>query len=63
MIRNNEKKCLSRDCKRRILRRMKMVNNMKLLLDKIKSEKRKKNKIFDKFKQLENELVRIKCAK
>ena len=35
---------------------------MKLLLKKIKSEKRKRNKNFDKIKQLEILLVRIKYA-
>ena len=35
---------------------------MKLFLNKIKSEKRKKNKIFDKIKQLEILLVRIKYS-
>ena len=36
---------------------------MKLLLNKIKLEKRKRNKIFDKIKQLEILLVNIKYAK
>ena len=35
---------------------------MKLLLNKIKSEKKKKNKNFDKYKELETLLVRIKYA-
>ena len=35
---------------------------MKLLLNKIKSEKKKKNKNFDKIKELELLLVRIKYA-
>ena len=36
---------------------------MKTSTDKIKSEKKRKNKIFDKIKQLETELVKIKYAK
>ena len=35
---------------------------MKLILNKIKSEKKTKNKNYDKIKQLEILLVRIKCA-
>ena len=45
---NKENKKLSRNRKRRIERRK---NDMKLLLQKIKSEKKKKNKNFDKIKQ------------
>ena len=62
MIINNEKKNLSRDTKRRINRRDKINDDMKLLLKKIKSEKENKYKNFDKIKQLEILLVRIKYA-
>ena len=44
MIINNENKKLSRNKKRRIDRRNKINNDMKILLNKIKSEKKKKNK-------------------
>ena len=54
MIINNETKKLSRNRKRRI------SDDMKLLLNKIKSEKKKKNKNLDKIKQLEILLVNIK---
>ena len=60
MIINNENKKLSRNRKRRIERKSKIDNNMKLILNKIKSEK--KNKNFDKVKQLEILLVKIKYA-
>ena len=59
---NNEKEKLSRNRKRRIDRRNKIINDMKLLFNKIKSEKKKKNKNFDKIKQLEIVLVRVKYA-
>ena len=62
MIFNNENKKLSRNRKKRIDRKNKMNDDMKLLLNKIKSEKKKKNKNFDKIKQLEILLVRIKYA-
>ena len=62
MITNNENKKLSRNRKRRIERKNKINDNMKLLLNKIKSEKRKRNKNFDKVKHLEILLVRIKYA-
>ena len=51
---NNENKKLSRN------RKNKINNNMKSLINKIKSEK--KNKNFDKIKNLETELVKIKYA-
>ena len=57
---NNESKKLSRNRKRRIERKSKTDNNMKLLLNKTKSEKKKKN--LDNVKQLEILLVRIKYA-
>ena len=63
MIINNENNKLSRNRKRRIERKNKINNDMKLLLNKIKSEKKKKNKDFGKIKQLEILLVNIKYAK
>ena len=57
MIINNENKKLSRNTKRRIDRKNKINNHLKLLLNKINSEKKKKNKNFDKIKQLEILLV------
>ena len=62
MIINNETKKLSRNRKRRIERKNKISSDMKLLINKIKSEKRKTNKVFDKIKQLEMLLVQIKYA-
>ena len=62
MIINNENKKLSRNRKRRIERKSKLNDDMKLLLNKIKSEKKKKNKDFDKIKHLEILLVNIKYA-
>ena len=62
MIINNETKKLSRNRKRRIARKLNMNNEMKSLLNRIKSEKKKKNKNFDKIKQLEILLVNIKYA-
>ena len=44
MIINNENKKLSRNRKRRIERKSKLSDDMKLLLNKNKSEKRKKTK-------------------
>ena len=58
----NDNKKLSRNTKRRSDRKNKKNDDMKLLLDKIKSEKKKKNKNLDKIKQLEILLVRIKYA-
>ena len=58
----NENKMLSRNRKRRIERRNKINGDMKLILNKIKSEKKKKNKYFDKIKQLETLVVRMKYA-
>ena len=59
MIMKNGNEKLSRNRKRRIERKSKMDNNMKLLLNKIKTEKKKK---LDKVKQLENLLVQLKYA-
>ena len=62
MIINNENKKLSRNRKRRIDRKNKLNDDMKILINKIKSEKRKRNKNLDKIKQLEILLVNIKYA-
>ena len=62
MIINNETKILSRNRKRRIARKLNMSDDMKSILNKIKSEKKKKNKNFNKIKQLEILLVNIKYA-
>ena len=45
MIMNNEKKKLSWNRKRRLTRNNKMGENMKVLLNEIKSEKKKRIKI------------------
>ena len=60
VIIDNENKKLSRNRKKRIERKSKINDNMKLLLNKIKSEKKKK---LDKIKQLEIDLVKIKYSK
>ena len=62
MIINNETKKLSRNRRRRINRRNKLSSDEKLILNKIKSEKKKKNKNFDKIKQLKILLVNIRYA-
>ena len=62
MMTINENKKLSRNRERRIDRRNKINDDMKLFLSKIKSEKKKKIKNFDKIKHLEILLVRIKYA-
>ena len=62
MIINNETKKISRNRKRRINRKNKISSDMKLLLNKIKSEKKKKNKNLDKIKQLKILLVNIRYA-
>ena len=62
MMIDKENKKLSRNRKKRIERKNEINDNMKLLLNEIKSEKRKRNKNFDKIKQLEILLVRIKYA-
>ena len=46
----NEKKKLSRNRKRRIEQRNEINDDMKLLSDKIKSQKKKKCKSFEKIK-------------
>ena len=55
-------KKLSRIKKRRIDRKNKIDDNMKLLLNRTKLKKKKQNKNFDKIKQLEILLVNIKYA-
>ena len=51
VILNHENKKLSRNRKRRIERKNKIDDNMKSLLNEIKSEKRKRNKNFNKIKE------------
>ena len=60
VIIDNENKKLSRNRKKRIERKSKIIDNMKILLNKIKSEK--KNKVLDKIKQLQIDLVNIKYS-
>ena len=62
MIINNENKKLSRNSKRRNIRKNKINDDMKSILNKIKSEKKKNNKNVDKIKELETLLVRTKYA-
>ena len=62
MINNNENKKLSRNTKRRNERRKKNNDDMNISLNKIKSEKKKKNKKLDETKQIKILLVRIKYA-
>ena len=62
MIIPNENKKLSRNRKRRIDRKNKLNDDMKLLLNRIKSEKKKKIKNLNKIKQLEILLINIKYA-
>ena len=57
-----ENKKLSRNRKRRMNHRNKINNDMKFILNKIKPQKKRKYKNFDKIKQLEILLVRIKYA-
>ena len=59
---NNENNKLSRNRKRRTDRKNKLNDDIKLLLKKFKSEKKKKNENFDKIKQIEILLVNIKYA-
>ena len=61
VIMKNENKNLSRNRKRRFERKSKLDDIMKLILNKIESEKKKKKK-SDKIKQLEILLVNIKYA-
>ena len=59
MVMNKENKKLSRNRKRRFERKIKMDAEMKSLLNKIKSERKNKNKNIDQIKNLEKELVKI----
>ena len=56
----NKNKKLSGNRNRRITRKFNMDNNMKLLLEKVKSEKKKKKINDNKIKKLEIELIKIK---
>ena len=56
---NNDNKKISRNRKRRIEQKIKMDDNMKSFINKIKTEKKKKTKNFDKIENLEIELVKI----
>ena len=60
MIKNNENKKVSRNRKKRTEQKNKMGDTMKILSNKIKSEKEKKNKNIDKSKEFESELVKTK---
>ena len=62
MIVKNESKKLSRNRNRRIGRKNKLNDDVKLLLKKIKTKKKKKFGIFDKINELEILLVRSKYA-
>ena len=62
MIKINENKKLSRNRKRRNERTNEMGGDVKILLNKTKSEKKKKNKNLDKIKQLEILFKKIKHA-
>ena len=59
MIINNENKKLSRNRKRGIDRRNKIIDDMKLIINKIKPEIKKKKKFFGKSKELEIDIVKI----
>ena len=60
VIINNQKEKLSRIKKKRIERKSKLNNDIKLLINKIKTQKKMKNNKLDKIKQLETLLVNIK---
>ena len=62
MIMNNENKKLSRNREKRIDRKIKMDDKIKLLFKKIYSGNKRKIKNIDKMKHLEIELVKIKYA-
>ena len=62
MIMINESKKFSRNGNGRIERKLKLDDNKKLLLNKIKDEKKKKNKSFDEIKQLELLIFKIKYS-
>ena len=58
MIKINENKKLSQNRKRRIEPRIKIDGQMKFLLNKVKTERKKENKNVDKIKELDMELVK-----
>ena len=60
LIIDNENKKLSRNRKGRIERKIEMDDKMKSILKKNKTERKRKN--FAKVKELEIELVKIKCS-
>ena len=62
MIIDNDNKKLSQNRKRGNDRRNKIKDDLKLLLNKIKSEKKKKNKNIDKIKKIDILLVRTNYA-
>ena len=57
----NENKKLSRNMKG-ITQKINMDNKLKSILNKVKTEKKKKNKNVDKIKELEIDLVKVKYA-
>ena len=62
LISDNEHKKLSRNRKRRIERNIKMDDKTKSLINRIKTERMKKNINIIKIKELEIQLVKIKYA-
>ena len=60
MTMNNENKKLSRNIKRRIERKIEKYDRIKSELNKIKSEKKNKNKSISKMEELEIELIKTK---
>ena len=58
----NEKKRLPQNREKRIERKIETVGKMKSLLNRNKSEKKKKVKNVDRVKELEIELVKMKKA-
>ena len=58
----NEKKRLPQNREKRIERKIETVGKMKSLLNRNKSEKKKKIKNVDRVKELEIELVKMKKA-
>ena len=62
MIIINQMKKLSRNRKRRIERKSKIDDNLKLLLNKIKSGKKRRNKNLNEIKEIEILLFNIKYA-
>ena len=60
MTMNNENKKFSRKGKRRIERKIEKYDRIKPELNKIKSEKKNKNKSISKMEELEIELIKTK---